>query len=393
MTTMDRRTFLSHCVKGACALGMGSTLLKHMPVFAGTDAAMPLEGNISGSDKARPVADRFTREAMQYIKKDNNLVQCTLCPKQCIVPDGMRGMCRVRENAGGTYNTLVHSRVCAAHVDPIEKKPLFHFKPGTDAFSLATPGCNFTCTFCQNWQISQARPEEIYSKHMTPDDIVNAAVRDRCGTIAFTYTEPTIFYEMMFDTAQRARESGIDSVSISNGYISQDALRELLVHLRGIKIDLKAFTDLFYTTYCSGTLQPVLDSLKTIRASGTWLEIVVLIIPTLNDSAGEIDAMASWIAGELGPDVPVHFSRFHPQYKLKNLPVTPVSTLDRCVDICKKHGLNYVYVGNAPGHPNEHTYCPSCGKTVIRRYGYFIRSRHLTDGSCASCGTKIAGVF
>ncbi len=393
MEELGRRTFLTGCIKGLCACVAGSAVLRHSDSFAGTDTAIPLSVSPDKDQKSGKTLSRFTREAMEYVAKDNGLVQCTLCPKMCIVAPDMRGICGVRENIGGTYYTLVHSRVCAAHVDPIEKKPLFHFKPGSSAFSLATPGCNFTCTFCQNWQISQAKPEDIRSQYVSPADVVSAAKGERCQSIAYTYTEPTIFYEMMYETAKIGNEAGIDSVSISNGYIAQPALEKLLDHLKAIKIDLKAFTDSFYRTYCAGELKPVLDAIKTIRAREKWLEIVVLIIPTLNDNPKEIDEMARWIAGEIGPDVPIHFSRFHPQYKLKNLPVTPMSTLNRCVEICKEHGLRYIYVGNAPGHPNENTYCPSCSKPVISRYGYFIRSTDLKDGNCGACGHKIAGVF
>ena len=198
---------------------------------------------------------------------------------------------------------------------------------------------------------------------------------------------------MMYDTAKLGNESGIDSVSISNGYIAKTALERLLDHLKAIKVDLKAFTDSFYRTYCGGELQPVLNTLKTVKERDVWLEIVVLVIPTLNDSPKEINEMAAWIAGELGPDVPIHFSRFHPQYKLKNIPITPISTLERCIDICKEHGLHYAYVGNAPGHPHESTYCPSCGSVVIKRYSYFIRSKNMKDGHCGACGQKIAGIF
>ncbi len=389
--SVDRREFLEFCAKGACAMGIGSILLKDKDLFASLDA---LNQNIEKSSGNSVSSDiKFTKEAYHYKKLADNIVECGLCPRNCHVPDGSRGLCGVRENRKGMYFTLVYSRICALHVDPIEKKPLFHYKPSQNAFSLATPGCNISCKFCQNWQISQAKPEDIVCNYISPENVVAQAKSSGSACIAYTYSEPTIFYEFMYDTTKLANESGMKSVIITNGFISQQAQDELLTQIDAVKIDLKGFSEKYYSEICGASLKPVLNSIKRVKNSGKWLELVVLIVPTMNDSEKEITEMASWISGEIGNEVPVHFSRFHPEYKLRNLPVTPVSTLNRCLDICKARGLKYVYLGNVPGHPAENTYCPSCGKMVIKRYGYYVLDNKIKDGNCSFCGYKIAGVF
>ena len=387
---IGRRGFIENCIKGACALGLSSALLDSKHLLASTDKA---GGLITGAEENPKTFSLYEKEASHYAKMDNKLVRCGLCPRECTIPSGSRGMCGVRKNDEGLLKTLVYSRVCALHKDPIEKKPLYHYKPGSTALSVAAPGCNIACKFCQNWQISQARPEDIMCREITPSELVRQAKSSNCSIIAYTYSEPTIFYEYMYDTAVTGNEQGIKSVIITNGYINATPQLKLLEQLDAVKIDLKSFTDSFYKDLCSATLKPVMESLKRVKDKGKWLEIVVLIIPTLNDSAQEITEMANFISGELGNDVPVHFSRFHPQYKIKNLPSTPISTLERCYNICREKGLNYVYIGNAPGHPSEHTYCPSCGKIVIKRYGYYILANNISDGKCSYCSKEIAGIF
>ncbi|MEW6534254.1 MAG: AmmeMemoRadiSam system radical SAM enzyme [Candidatus Auribacterota bacterium] len=385
---MDRREFISNCLKGACALGLGHVLVKESDLFAALDSAGTLvKGNGFGDESS------FVHEAMHFTRLGDGLVRCGLCPHGCLVSDGARGKCRVRENRGGTYYTRVFSRVCAMHVDPIEKKPLFHYKPASKSFSIATPGCNFSCSFCQNWQISQSNPESIDCQYISPDEAVRKAVESGAQSIAYTYSEPTIFYEYMLETARKGNEKGVKSVAITNGFMCEQAQDQLLDQLDAVKIDFKAFSENFYREVCGGTLEGVKKSIQRIAKKKKWLELVVLIIPTLNDSREEITAMAEWIAGEAGYDVPVHFSRFHPQYKLKNLPVTPVATLERCVDICRDKGLRYVYIGNAPGHPAENTYCPGCKEMVIKRYGFYVLSNTVKDGKCPHCGHGIAGIF
>lgn len=331
--------------------------------------------------------------AMHWKALDGKRVECTLCPRACRVADLERGYCGVRENRGGEYFTLVHSRPCALHDDPIEKKPLYHYLPGSTALSLGTAGCNMECRFCQNWRMAQFRPEQVESIVAGPRDLVRRAVRAGSSAIAFTYSEPVVFYEYMLDTARHARRQGLGAVMISNGYINREPLEELLPHLSAVKIDLKAFTDRFYREMCSGELPPVLDTLKTLRKKGTWFEIVVLLLPTENDSPGELKQMCRWVAENLGPDVPLHFTRFHPMYKVRNLPSTPVGSLEMARETALAAGLHFPYVGNVPGHPGESTWCPGCGELVIRRVGYKILELKLDKGSCTKCGRPIPGIW
>jgi pyruvate formate lyase activating enzyme len=333
-------------------------------------------------------------KARHWEKLDEGRIRCLLCPKECRVADKERGYCGVRENIQGEYYTLVYSRLCSANTDPIEKKPMFHFLPGTTAFSIATAGCNIECKFCQNWEISQFRPEQIPSVNYSPKDVAYAALRDNARSIAYTYTEPTIFYEYMYDCAKEGNTKGLKSVMISNGYIQKKPMEELIDVLSAVKIDLKAFTEDFYKKTCGGTLKPVLDTLTLLKSKGIWFEIVVLIIPTLNDSIEENQKMSRWIKTNLGPDVPVHFTRFHPMYKIKNLPRTPVETLEKIYKAVKAEGLNYVYIGNVPGHDAESTYCPKCSRPVIKRWGFQIMEKNINaKGKCASCGTSIPGIW
>lgn len=337
--------------------------------------------------------ERFVEEAQFYKKLPELRLECELCPRKCVVADLERGTCGVRENRGGTYYTLVHNRPCSIHIDPIEKKPLFHYKPGTQAYSLSTVGCNFACRYCQNWTISQFRPEDVPSVYTSSEDIVAQAMGRGCSSIAHTYGEPVVFYEYMYDIASVGKQRGIPSVMISNGYILPDPMKKLFKVLGAVKIDLKGFTEKFYKDICGGSLRPVLDTLELLASSGVWYEIVVLIIPTLNDSRKEVGEMCKWIHDRLGPNVPVHFSRFSPTYMLKNLPPTPTRTLERCYNTARDAALNYVYLGNVPGHRAESTYCHKCGNKVITRIGYTIRDTALKQGKCTSCSTTIPGVW
>lgn len=337
--------------------------------------------------------DPYLRPAKHWKPLPDHRVACTLCPRACQVAPQERGYCGVRENVGGRYVTLVYGRAVAAHVDPIEKKPLFHFLPGTQAFSIATAGCNMECKFCQNWDISQFRPEQVRSFPLFPQDVAELARRYGCESIAYTYTEPVVFYEYMLDSAQEGRARGVRSVMISNGYITKEPLKELLPWLDGVKIDLKAFTDSFYSRLCAGRLQPVLDALGWIREEGTWLEIVVLILPGQNDSPQEIGQLSRWVVRELGPHVPVHFTQFHPTYRITHLPRTPLATLERCARVAKDEGLQFVYLGNVPGSGYEDTLCPGCGTTVVRRMGFKVLANALQQGRCPSCHRQIPGVW
>ncbi|MEO0206646.1 MAG: AmmeMemoRadiSam system radical SAM enzyme [candidate division WOR-3 bacterium] len=340
--------------------------------------------------KTKPGYFKLT-PALHYKKLSGNKIRCLLCPRECVVSKGNKGFCRARKNVDGYYYTLVHSNPCALHIDPIEKKPLFHFLPGTTALSLATAGCNFVCKNCQNWEISQSSPEQTENREISPVEMVKLALEYRTPTIAYTYTEPSIFYEYMLDIAKLARESGVLNIYHSNGYLNQEPLKELIKYLDGANIDLKGFTEDFYSDITSGTLKPVLETLKTLKKNGVWLEITNLVIPTRNDDKETIKKMCEWIRDELGKDVPVHFSRFYPQYKLVNLPPTPLETLQKAAQIAKETGLLYVYIGNVPGIKEESTYCPECKKLLIERKGYDVRQINIVDGKCKFCNEQIPG--
>jgi pyruvate formate lyase activating enzyme len=278
-------------------------------------------------------------------------------------------------------------------VDPIEKKPLYHFLPGSAAFSLATAGCPLHCKFCQNWEISQVRPEDYPVEYTPPETIVAATERNKAPVIAFTYNEPTVFTEYLTDVARIAQDHQISCVLISCGFMNEAPLAEMCSVLDAIKIDLKGFSEDFYREVSGAELAPVLRSIKQVARSGLHLEIVNLVVPTLNDSETMLTELAKWVVGELGPDVPVHFTRFHPDYQMLNLPPTPTATLEKAYDIAKTAGMHYPFVGNVPGHPGNNTYCPNCGKTMIERTGFFITGNHLLDGKCEFCDASIAGVW
>jgi pyruvate formate lyase activating enzyme len=332
-------------------------------------------------------------EARYYEKLEGKKVKCKLCPRECEVGDLERGYCGVRENHGGKYHSLVYGRPCTIHVDPIEKKPLFHFHPGTTAFSTATVGCNVNCKFCQNWEISQSRPEQSRYYELDPVEFVASCVRYKVPTIAYTYAEPVVFAEYMHDIAVEARKHGIRNVMISNGYIQKKPMQDLLKVLDAVKIDLKSFREKYYKETCEGELKPVLETLELLAASSIWYEIVYLVVPTLNDGDDEFKDLARWCIENLGPDVPVHFSRFYPQYRLKNLPPTAVATLERARDIYMDAGGKFVYIGNVPGHEGENTYCPACGALLIHRKMYRVEVKALENGRCSKCNETIPGVW
>lgn len=349
-------------------------------------------GRVLAAEKAPPLKTAELHEADYYEQMDENRVRCLLCPWLCVVPDGQRGRCRIRENRDGRFYSIVYGRPCVTNVDPIEKKPFFHVKPGTQAYSLATAGCSFSCKFCQNNDISQAKPEDVKTSIMSPADVAAAATARKCNSVAYTYSEPSVFPEYVIDCAKAARDAGLANVVVSNGFINEKPLKDMCSVLSAIKIDLKAFTQKFYEEVCYGQLQPVLDTLKRVKGSGVWFEIVVLVIPTLNDNKDNIRKMSAWVAKELGPDVPLHFTSFHPDYKLQNLPATPEKTLVSARDIAMAEGCNFVYIGNLPGSAGANTYCPKCKTTVIERYGYSVKSL-LDGGSCPKCKTVIPGLW
>lgn len=321
------------------------------------------------------------------------IIKCLLCAQGCIIKEGERGKCRARINIDGKLKSLVYGRPVSIHIDPIEKKPFYHFLPGSQAFSLATAGCPLSCLFCQNWKISQAKPEDFQVEYIPPQKIVDAAFSQNVPVIAFTYNEPTVFTEYLIDIATLAKRKNIRSVLISCGFMNEEPLKEMCEVLDAIKIDLKGFSEDFYRKVSSAELKPVLRSIKQISKTKTHLEIVNLVVPTLNDSDKMLNDLSSWIVNEVGPDVPVHFTRFHPDYKLLNLPPTPISTLEKARDIAMSKGIHYAFVGNVPGHPGNSTYCPNCKKVVIKRNGMFTTEIHLKNGKCEYCGQKIAGVW
>ena len=334
-----------------------------------------------------------TKLSPYFTSLDGGEVQCELCPKRCRVAKGKRGFCRVRENRDGKYYSLVYGNPCAVHLDPIEKKPFFHVLPSSTSFSLATVGCNFQCKFCQNWEISQAFPEDVYNYDVSPEMIVKKAKEVGAHSVAYTYVEPTIFYEYMVDICQLVKKAGLLNVCHSNGFINPEPLKNLCKVMDAANIDLKGFTETFYRDLCSGELNPVLDTLKTLRKEKVHLEITNLLIPTQNDDLSVLKEMCLWVKKELGADTPIHFSRFYPLYKLRSLPPTPVSTLEKARNVALSTGLEYVYIGNIPGHEGEHTFCPKCKKMVIQRIGYMIGENHLKGGKCEYCGKPIPGIW
>jgi len=321
------------------------------------------------------------------------IVRCVLCSHECAVPVGKRGRCGVRENVDGELRSLVYGRPAAVHIDPIEKKPFYHFLPGREAYSIGTAGCPLRCQFCQNWELSQASPEDLRGEYVGPERIVRSAERRDVPIVAFTYNEPTVFLEYFSDIARMGKERGLRHVLVSCGFMNEAPLEEMCDVLDAIKIDLKGYSEKFYRDVCHADLKPVLRNIRRVAERGVHLEIVNLVVPTLNDSEKDLRGLARWVAAEVGPDVPVHFTRFHPDYRLLNLPPTPIATLERAREIAFAEGLHYPYVGNVPGHPGNHTYCPGCGEIVNRRNGFQVEKVRLEKGRCLSCETAIAGVW
>ncbi|MBW2031097.1 MAG: AmmeMemoRadiSam system radical SAM enzyme [Deltaproteobacteria bacterium] len=342
-------------------------------------------------DDAPSLPWKWSIEGFHYSTRGGSSVQCKVCPNRCYLRPGDRSICRSKVNIGGKLYSLAYGNPCAVHVDPIEKKPLNHFFPGTPIFSIATAGCNFRCLNCQNWEISQRRPEDVSHVELFPEDVVKEALRLGVPSIAYTYSEAITFYEYMYDTSRIAKEHGIKNVLVSNGYINRGPLLELTRYLDAANIDLKSFDDRIYRSLNGGRLRPVLNTLKTLREAGVWFEILTLVVPTYVDDPEMIKRMCGWILEQLGPDYPLHFSRFWPQYKLTRLPPTPVEILELFREIALEEGIRYVYIGNVPGHNGCHTYCHNCKKMLIQRKGYLITRFHVKGGRCKFCNTQIPG--
>ena len=374
---LTRRDFLRFCGASTCAISLAQVL------------GFPRTGRAQAAKKGLIK----TKLSPFFTALDGGDIQCELCPRRCRVAKGKRGLCRVRENREGRYYSLVYGNPCAVHLDPIEKKPLFHVLPSSGSFSLATVGCNLQCKFCQNWEISQASPEDVFSYDVSPEGMVRLAQETKARSIAYTYVEPTIFYEYMSDIAELARRAGLLNICHSNGYINPGPLKQLCKWMDAANIDLKGFSESFYQEVCGGELAPVLETLKTLKREKVHLEITNLMIPTKNDDMAVLKEMCLWMKKELGADTPIHFSRFYPLYKLRTLPPTPVSTLEKARDVALSAGLEYVYVGNIPGNQAENTFCPKCKKIVIQRTGFMVGEVHLKGGKCSFCGRPIPGIW
>ena len=330
---------------------------------------------------------------MLYEELPDDRVRCNLCAHRCVIAEGKRGICQVRENRGGTLYTLVYGRTITQHVDPVEKKPLYHFYPGTTAYSIATVGCNFRCRWCQNWDISQMVRERhlVAGEEASPEEIVAAAQQAGCRSIAYTYTEPTIFFEYAYDTARLAHEAGLANIYVTNGYMTEDMLEMFHPYLDAANVDLKAFRDETYRKYVGARLQPVLDSLRVMKRLSIWLEITTLVIPDINDDSAELRDAVQFVAQELGVETPWHISRFFPAYEMTDVPPTPIETLNQAREIGQEIGLRYIYVGNVMGETN--TVCHACGETLIRRSSFgIVENRVGPEGHCPDCGAAVAGV-
>lgn len=334
------------------------------------------------------------KEAYLYDRLENEKVRCLLCNHNCVITEGKTGICGVRENRSGILVSLVYGKVIASHCDPIEKKPLFHFLPGSRSYSIATVGCNFRCFFCQNADISQMPSDHnrIMGQDMTPEEIVEDALNTRSASISYTYTEPTIYYELAVDTARLASFKGLKNVFVSNGYMTEQCLEDMSPDLHAANVDLKAFTDEFYKEQCGAKLEPVLRTLETMKRLGIWLEVTTLLIPGLNDSKEELKEISRFLAN-LDTDIPWHISRFHPTYRLTDIPSTPPDTIQRARDLGYEAGLKYVYTGNLPGDEGEKTFCHNCGELLIDRFGFTVTKNRIKENLCPECGSEIPGVW
>lgn len=330
------------------------------------------------------------KEAMFYEKLEDQKVRCGLCNHRCRISDGNTGICGVRENRDGVLYTLIYAMVSSEAIDPIEKKPLFHFNPGSDVYSLGTIGCNFRCKHCQNWTISQVGLDGSNSIEISPELAVKRALAAECRSIAWTYNEPTIWYEYTYDCAKLAKEAGLDTAYVTNGYITPEALEHIAPYLDAFRVDIKAFSESFYKEIVGAKLSPVLESAKLARKLGMHVEVVNLIIPTLNDSENELRELSKWVCEKLGENTPVHFTRFQPYYKMKHLPPTPVKTIEMAHRVALEEGLKYVYIGNVFGHEFENTFCPSCNELLIRRGVFDVKEFNIDEANkCRKCGELI----
>jgi len=330
------------------------------------------------------------KEALYYTKHGEDAVQCVLCPHNCIIKEGKSGICNARQNTGGKLYSLIYEKPCATHVDPIEKKPLYHFLPGSRSFSLGTVGCNLKCMHCQNWELSTSSPNDVYCHTLTADDCVKLAIQYECQSISYTYNEPSINIEYVLETAVKAHDKGIKNVMVTNGFINEEPLRDLYRHIDAANVDLKAFDDDFYKKICKARLEPVLKTLTILKEMNVWIEVTNLVIPTHNDDVTMIQKLVDWFVHNLGTDVPLHFTAFYPAHKLTNVPPTPLRVLKQAYDIAYKAGIKFIYLGNV--RERSVTRCPSCGRDLVVRSGFNVMRTNLHDGKCI-CQTAIPGVW
>jgi pyruvate formate lyase activating enzyme len=335
---------------------------------------------------------RHSKESPYYVLTPKG-VKCQICPNNCILREGQESICRTHAVKDDKLFTIAYGNPCSVHVDPIEKKPLFHFLPSSASFSIATAGCNLACLNCQNWEISQRSPKDTQNMDLMPAQVVDEAIANGCKTIAYTYSEPIAFYEYTFDTARLARTKGLRNLMISNGYINEKPLRDLAKYIDGANINLKSFSEEIYAKLNGGSLEPILRTLKILKEQGVWLEITNLVVPGWTDKMDMIIAMCDWLVQNGFRDNPLHFNRFFPLYKLTSLPYTPQNTLEKAREIALKAGMKFVYIGNVPGSPAENTTCPNCRKVVLERRGFTILANNLEKGSCKFCKTAIPGVW
>ena len=395
MEKIDRRQFLwrTVCGVGAC---IGSNL-----VFAPENPASGLGRTIyrQKSDPSKkidsvPRKQEVVLTEARYYRTTGPHVQCTLCPIFCVIPEGEAGMCRVRVNRNRRLYTTVYGQPCSIAFHPMEQGPIFHAFPGSRCLGLATAGCNLRCKYCQNWQMSQFGAEETDNYDLPPERVAGLAREEHCQIVVFAYTDPVVFYEYALDTAKTVKAEGLKTVLVTAGYVDTQPLKDFCEYIDVIRIDLKSFSEKFYRDVVGGTLQPVLEAIKTVHEQGTWLEIVDPLVPGFNDSPEEIREMSRWMVENLGRDVPLHFLKFFPAYKMRNFPPTPEEVLSRSRQIAMDEGLRYVYVGNLPGHEGENTFCPECGKRLVERVGYLgIRENNISDSKCRFCGCPIPGIW
>jgi pyruvate formate lyase activating enzyme len=393
MTKLSRRQFLG---SGAVCM-LGAVASQALGPLADRACEAAVAGDIRGrvfKGDAPAKLWQWSREGFLYKKLEGRKVICEVCPNLCLLAPGDRSVCRSKVNVDGKLYSLAYGNPCSVNTDPIEKKPLFHFKPRIKAFSLAATGCNFRCLNCQNWEISQVKPHEVpYAYSLFPDEVLNAVRDSRAESIAYTYSEPITFFEYMIDTARLARQAGIYNLWVSNGYINPKPLEALCEVLDGATINLKAYSDDVYRGLNGGRLEPVLDTFKTLHHLNIHFEMINLVVPGYTDDDEMVREMCAWILKHLGPDHPLHFLRFFPQYKLDRLPPTPVSTLTRYRKMAMEAGIRYVYVGNVPRHEGNNTYCHNCKKLLIERQGYVIPTYNLKGNKCKFCETVIPGVW